>query len=1383
LDASISVTNNSALGPVRRRIQLLYVGDASLAWECFGRRGASIEVTAAPPEADRPINPIRLDGEPYDILLIEHGDAGVNALATLEQLRARNLHVPAIVVADWDEELAAHALRLGASDYVTKNRASFRALYFRLHRLIAQAAAIKAGSTARTRDHELEELRRRLSEIEDARDGAERRLREALEAVQRARQGRLADAVAAAKEHAQRESEFTAKIAEANSVARALQQQVRDHHAILRLIEERTARAEHIAATAARRQGDIESALREESAKRRNLETQLAHESEALREIECRRSAEAATYADQLSRQQAEFNGNIAEMTRGREVLEQRLQEAVVAANQARDDRGADAVAAAQRETILLADLRWATDARERLDRRLVDADAALRCAEQRVIAAHQEGQQRLNERQGQFHAELSQQHATIDALREEIAALKHALQESEEQRVSDAASAAVRLNSLQAQYDAYIVATDASRDALQRRLDEFERALAEGRTRHESEMADAARQLADTRERADARLAESAAALQRLEQQLHESESERQRDHEGYACLLADAAAQFGDAQDAAEQQLAEAAAASAVLESRLRDSEVAREHAREQHASEIARSMASLEEQQRRTETWLTDAAAVANTLEGRLVETTAQLERVREDAARERETALASAAAQQVDFEIRLAEEIATQGVLNDQLQHVRSALEAASNRHESEIAAATARLAESEERAAARWAQADTAIKVAESKRAEAIAALNRVVQQATAERQAAAAEAAERHAHFNAELTREVTRRDAIERELIETRTAAEWARREFTETLAAAEARALDERTKLEERSANEHAEWERLGRAAAERISELTEQLDTARQSLARAEEHIARLTLEHDDAQAQAEHRQRAADRDLAHLRRERDTLQQSLDHTRATADEILTRVTQDRSIERARLEAIVADLETQLKEQTERTHVTEQAASVRLAETQHRLGEMRAANERAHESIAQLENQLTTLRRDLDAAKNRGDVLRATAERVPILEKEMDDVRAETRRQFEENPTSWFRCRRSGEIIHANRAMRSLLGYEPLELQQLDFGDAVFDSANDFQWILDRCLSSLSTQSMETPWRRKDGRRIIVRVVAVPATADSVDLVAENITHVRELEEKLRNAQRMESVARYGSEVAVTCQGLLTQVKEEGEQWLAGIESDTVRYRGELLLGEVTRASAYLGQLAAYSEEQQNIPDLVDVNKVLRDLEPVLKRVAGANIDVVLPKASAPLNLDVEPRPIERMLVNVAAYGRERMPFGGRLRIDVDSVVVDREFVAKYPHVRPGEHVLLIVNEERRVIHPNAANAAVTGSPVASSFSGDSPGVDLGTLQALVSECGGHLWMRAEPPGDMELKIHLPRRILDRLEAPATPIPSGRSRWIRRAFGSRH
>jgi hypothetical protein len=185
------------------------------------------------------------------------------------------------------------------------------------------------------------------------------------------------------------------------------------------------------------------------------------------------------------------------------------------------------------------------------------------------------------------------------------------------------------------------------------------------------------------------------------------------------------------------------------------------------------------------------------------------------------------------------------------------------------------------------------------------------------------------------------------------------------------------------------------------------------------------------------------------------------------------------------------------------------------------------------------------------------------------------------------------------------------------------------------------------------------------------------------------------------------------------------------------------------------------------------------------VLRNLEPVLKRVAGSDIDLVLPKPSTPLNLDVEMERVERMLVNVAAYGRERMPRGGQLLFEVAPVVLDRTFVAKYPNVRPGAHVLLTVNEVRRAARPElsatASNPAFGVSAIASASK--SPGVDLGALQALVSDCGGHLWMMAEPPGDMVLKIHLPRRVLDRPD-PRTPAKASvRARWMNRAGGVRH
>jgi two-component system cell cycle sensor histidine kinase/response regulator CckA len=160
------------------------------------------------------------------------------------------------------------------------------------------------------------------------------------------------------------------------------------------------------------------------------------------------------------------------------------------------------------------------------------------------------------------------------------------------------------------------------------------------------------------------------------------------------------------------------------------------------------------------------------------------------------------------------------------------------------------------------------------------------------------------------------------------------------------------------------------------------------------------------------------------------------------------------------------------------------------------------------------------------------------------------------------------------------------------------------------------------------------------------------------------------------------------------------------------------------------------------------------MVELRTVVRDIAPVLKRVAGDGVEVQLPAASAPLNVDAGAERIQRLLVNLAAYGRERMPLGGQLKIELGTIVVDRHFTAKYPNVRLGPHALVTVTESRRAtrtdglppLHENEAGSGSQSVAVQTR-------VDLGTLQELVGECGGHLWMTVEPAGDMVVKIRLP------------------------------
>jgi hypothetical protein len=806
------------------------------------------------------------------------------------------------------------------------------------------------------------------------------------------------------------------------------------------------------------------------------------------------------------------------------------------------------------------------------------------------------------------------------------------------------------------------------------------------------------------------------------------------------------------------------------------LGDTEAALQRAEQRHASEMNDAAARLTESQERASALLAQAGTATDALESRLADTVATLKRVEMQAVVERQAASEEAGQREANFEAELTREVTNRQTLAEALADVEAARQRAEQRHASEMAAAAAGLAEYRKQAEAQIAQAA----------ANATAALQTAEQQAAAERQAAAEQAARLQARFETELKQEVARRHAIEGEFADARAGSEQAQLRFLDQVAVIRQRARERETRLEERAARERAEWESTRVEGHERIRQLQMEGNVARQSLAATEEQIQRLESAHREERANLEGARMAIEADLARQCAGYTALQQTLDQTRATAQQTLERVSRERATERARLEALVAVRDTQLQEQIAGQQASDQAAAKTLADVEHRLRLTIAAGNCDRRAIARLQEQLEALGEELEATRSQREVMKTEADRVPRLRKQIDDIRAENRRQFDHAPVKMCRCGRDGAIKQATHALANWLGYDtPEELQKVDFASNVFESGGELQWMVDRCLASRSTESVETTWRRKDGSSVIVRVLAVATTPESIDLAAQDITTLRVLEEKLRNSQRMEAVARYASEVAVTCDNLLGHVKQEGQQWLATIDSDTARYHGELLLDEVTRAAGFLRQLAVYGNEQKNAPELVDVNRVLRDLGPVLKRVAGGNIELVLPKASTPLNLDVEAERVERMLVNVAAYGRERMPFGGQLMIEVTSVVVDRNFVAKYPNVRPGAHVLLTVNEVRGAVRPDLSATVrhqASGAKANASAS-DNPGVDLGALQTLVSDCGGHLWIMAEPPGDMVLKIHLPRRVLDRLDPRAAATRPGGARWINSSPSPRH
>jgi len=1134
---------------------------------------------------------------------------------------------------------------------------------------------------------------------------------------------------------------------------------------------------------------------------REQLERRLAEASAALRQAGERATAERQASRQAAEDRQTELETALAHEASRREAAEQALAGTTTALEQA-EARLAAAVRAA--------DVRFA-EQQSQHDARLTEATAALEQVRTQHAGELGEANARLLAHQRDAEARAAETAAALQRLQDGLAEADAARQRAEQQLDADrhaARRAADRLTSFESELAHEVKA----RDALAEALAEAERARQLADVEHASVVASLTSRHEDEQRQADVRLTSAAETIAALEARVADATAALQRVEE-LAAADRLAVVEATNRTATFDARLAEGAAQRDALASELAETQAALRQSDERHAVELAEASARLTDLQGRADARAAQAAAALDGLRAKLAEGAAALQRAEQQAAAERQALADEAAQRRAKTHGELMQEVARREMLEKQLAAAETRHARAAEWHTSELAAAAARLAEAQQQADARLAEATAAAATLEATLQERTATLARAEADVAREREAAATALADRQAGFDEALAREIASRQNLEAALDQERAAREQATSRHAAALAAADAQLAESHHRAEAALAQAAGSAAAaLAEAGAQHVAERDAAIEAAvrqrdaaidtavRQRTeveARLRQELARRQIaegEVADARAASEQAERRFLEQAAEMRqraREHEALLEER-ATRARADWEAALAERDARIQRLDVacdlarESLVASEEQTARLSAQHQDQLAAAERVRLAVEADLVREraeraaLQTTLDTAHASGAHLTHQLASLTETLNALRREKDTLEAQAQRVPQLAAQIEEIRREQRRHFEDSPLGLCRCRPDGSIIEVNRPLARMLGYDtPAELRGVDFAAAVFESGAELPWIVDRRLRSGSTESVDTTWRKKDRTKIIVRLRVVETSGDEIDLAAEDITPVRSLEERLRNAQRMESVARYASEVAATCDTLLRDVRQEAQEWLTTLSSGGPRYHGELILDEIDKATALLRQLSIYGQQQKNTADLVNVMTVLRDLEPVLKRVAGGDIELVLPQTSMPLHVDIEAERVERILVNVAAYVRGRMASSGRLIFDVASVVMDKAFFEKYPNVRPGAHVLLTVTEVRGTTPAGfapVAPAAADHTPAS-----DRTGVDLGTLQSLVTDCGGHLWLTKDPQGEMVLKIHLPRRALDALDPPAAPKP-GRTRWIERLAGVR-
>jgi PAS domain S-box-containing protein len=337
----------------------------------------------------------------------------------------------------------------------------------------------------------------------------------------------------------------------------------------------------------------------------------------------------------------------------------------------------------------------------------------------------------------------------------------------------------------------------------------------------------------------------------------------------------------------------------------------------------------------------------------------------------------------------------------------------------------------------------------------------------------------------------------------------------------------------------------------------------------------------------------------------------------------------------------------------------------------------------------------------------------------------------------------------------------ITFANKRLFEILGYPKDKI----IGTSMYhflDVSN--QRIFDKQMELHKKDShavYELTFIRKDGQKIPV-IVSPSAIIDADGQfkgslgVITDISKIKQLEAQLAQAQKMEAIGTLAGGIAHDFNNILTTIIGNAELALMDvIKDESLRKEIEEIKKAGKRAASLTHQLLAFSRKQMIKPEILDINELLTDIEKMLGRLIGENIELLTIPEPELWQVEIDPGQMEQVIMNLAVNARDAMPKGGKLTIETANADLNKNYFREHgiKEEKPGHYVMLTVSDTG-----SGMDKETRGHIFEPFFTtkevGKGTGLGLSTVYGIVKQNNGFVWVYSEPEQGSNFKVYLPK-----------------------------